>query len=255
MNKPSVHWLYVIVLWGILPHISLLSMAEVTLNLKVNLDQAIPANPVIVVDRTIEHCGKEIIDNLVVGKINMVANCLIWIELDPTLETEQRVSSTSRDTPLLLQAEKCQFKTRVISCQLNTYINIKSNDNTVHNPHGWLNGRTVFNRTLMHPNREFKRKLKATGIYKVSCDTHTWMKAYIGVFDHPYYGVSDLNGELSIPEIPKGHHMLRLWHEVLGEYSFPLKLEAGGRFDKEIELVFKDTRKPEEKHPTKAPWP
>jgi hypothetical protein len=51
---------------------------------------------------------------------------------------------------------------------------------------------------------------------KVSCNIHPWMGAWIRVFDHPYYAVSDENGNFEIKLAPAGEYRLKVWHEAVG---------------------------------------
>ena len=32
-------------------------------------------------------------------------------------------------------------------------------------------------------------------IIPIKCDIHGWMRAYVGVFDHPYFALTDENGD------------------------------------------------------------
>ena len=50
----------------------------------------------------------------------------------------------------------------------------------------------------------------------VKCDVHGWMKAYIGVLDHPYFSVTPSNGTFLLEDVPPGQYTLEAWHEVLG---------------------------------------
>lgn len=47
----------------------------------------------------------------------------------------------------------------------------------------------------------------------VNCNIHGWMKAWIRVFDHPYFAVTDENGAFAIPKAPAGDYQLMIWHE------------------------------------------
>jgi plastocyanin len=55
----------------------------------------------------------------------------------------------------------------------------------------------------------------------VSCTIHPWMKAYVKVFDHPYFAVTDKEGNFEIKNAPAGKYRLIAWEEsegyVLGE--------------------------------------
>jgi hypothetical protein len=54
---------------------------------------------------------------------------------------------------------------------------------------------------------------------KLTCDVHTWMRAYIGVVKHPYFAVTANSGTFEIAGVPAGSHTIQAWHEQYG----PLK--------------------------------
>jgi len=47
-----------------------------------------------------------------------------------------------------------------------------------------------------------------------SCSIHGWMKGYIGVFNHPYFAVTDKDGTFEIKNAPAGTFRLAVWHET-----------------------------------------
>jgi hypothetical protein len=42
------------------------------------------------------------------------------------------------------------------------------------------------------------------------------MKAWVGIFDHPYFAVTDKNGKFEIKDAPAGKYRLFVWHEEVG---------------------------------------
>jgi hypothetical protein len=49
---------------------------------------------------------------------------------------------------------------------------------------------------------------------KLRCDAgHSWMSAWVAVFDHPFYAVTDAKGRFTIRDLPAGEHTLEMWHE------------------------------------------
>ena len=52
--------------------------------------------------------------------------------------------------------------------------------------------------------------------FKIKCDVHPWMIAYIGVFDHPYFAVTGDDGTYSISGLSSGEYVIEAWHERLG---------------------------------------
>ena len=59
------------------------------------------------------------------------------------------------------------------------------------------------------------------------------MKAYLRVFDHPYYAVTDENGTFEIKLAPAGNCRLIAWHEGVGwvtkgsRRGTPIAVKAG----------------------------
>src|SRR5436853_1201082 len=55
--------------------------------------------------------------------------------------------------------------------------------------------------------------LKADRIpVKFECNIHPWMNGYCRVYDHPYYAVTDTDGNFTIKNAPVGDFKLMIWH-------------------------------------------
>ncbi|HSE90632.1 MAG TPA: hypothetical protein VLJ79_30765, partial [Candidatus Binatia bacterium] len=63
--------------------------------------------------------------------------------------------------------------------------------------------------------------------------------AYIHVFDHPYFAVTDEQGLFTIPNLPAGTYVLKAWHEDLGVRSQEITVAESG----EVRTVFEFTKK------------
>ena len=62
---------------------------------------------------------------------------------------------------------------------------------------------------------------------RFKCQVHPWMTAYMGVFDHPYFAVSNAAGQFSLHLVPPGEYQLVAWHEKLGTQTSPVTVQAG----------------------------
>jgi hypothetical protein len=51
---------------------------------------------------------------------------------------------------------------------------------------------------------------------RVKCNIHSWMKAWIGVVDHPYFAVTGMDGTFAIRNVPPGSYTIAAWQEELG---------------------------------------
>jgi hypothetical protein len=82
-------------------------------------------------------------------------------------------------------------------------------------------------------------RIREAGILKVVCDTHAWMLAYIHVFDHPYFAVTDERGMFSIANVPPGTYTLKAWHEDAGMRSQEIVVPESGNLGVTFEFARK----------------
>ena len=71
---------------------------------------------------------------------------------------------------------------------------------------------------------------------KTKCDVHPWMKAWIGVVDHPHFAVTGADGGFEFKGLPPGDYEVEVWHESLGRKSQKVTVAQGGTAD--VELSF-----------------
>jgi len=77
--------------------------------------------------------------------------------------------------------------------------------------------------------------LKADRIpIQIECNIHPWMKGWARVFDHPYYAVTDDDGNFAIKNAPAGDYRIKYWHGsagwiggAKGKDGDPIKIKGG----------------------------
>ena len=140
----------------------------------------------------------------------------------------------------VIENSGCRYSPRVLAMHRGERLRVRNNDPKLHIPHSYLNDRTVFNLSL--PFRgislDATQKIREPGIMKVVCDTHAWMLAYIHVFDHPFFAVTDERGLFSITNVPAGAYTLKAWHEDAGIRSQDIVVSENG----EIRVSFPFTK-------------
>jgi len=57
---------------------------------------------------------------------------------------------------------------------------------------------------------------------RLKCDLHPWNFAYVGVFNHSYFAVSDKAGKFAIKGVPPGQYTLEFFHPKSGTISKPI---------------------------------
>ncbi|PQO38527.1 twin-arginine translocation signal domain-containing protein [Blastopirellula marina] len=66
---------------------------------------------------------------------------------------------------------------------------------------------------------------------KISCPPHPWERMTLRVFDHPYFAVTNAEGEFEFKMVPTGPCRLIVWHETLGFHG-----GRAGRFGSEVNV-------------------
>ena len=72
----------------------------------------------------------------------------------------------------------------------------------------WISQNT---RTM--PGRSKRTDFDRPGIVRVFCDIHSHMSAFILVFSHPYFAVTDSQGRYHIDNEPPGSYGVIAWNE------------------------------------------
>jgi hypothetical protein len=62
----------------------------------------------------------------------------------------------------------------------------------------------------------------------VKCNQHSWMKAWVAVVKHPFFGVSAPDGSFVIKGLPPGQYEVEAWHEKLGSKTLQVTVSAKG---------------------------
>ena len=216
----------------------------------VQLDREAPPLPRILPDKDVTTCSSSLLDPILIARERSIQNAVVWIEsieaLPPPVEPMK----------LDLLVRGCLFEPRVQVGRTGAVLTLHSEDPLTHNPHAWLDdSTTIFNITILDPSLSFKKKLRKAGIYRVDCDTHSWMRAYVAVFDHPWFGKTDSTGLAIINGVSAGNHVVHVWHEVLGEEILNVSVEQNTANHITVILPLRDVRSEKLRPATVASWP
>jgi hypothetical protein len=137
---------------------------------------------------------------------------------------------------VVMDQQNCEFQPYLLPMHQDQTLVVKSSDPINHNVRITGFNNPGVNQNLA-PQGQLQLKLVPERIpMKVVCDIHPWMQAWILVFDHPFYAVTEKDGSFEIRGVPAGTENLVLWHEsgfVLPERGRgrPVTIKAGAVTD------------------------
>ncbi len=170
------------------------------------------------------HAGAVFGEEVVVNKNGTLKNVLIYIKSGLAAKTY-----TAPAKKLVFDQEGCQYKPHVMGIMVGQELEIKNSDNTLHNVHSLSKLNPQFNRAQPMKNMVMTEKFQKAETFKVKCEVHPWMGAYIGVFDNPYFAVSGDDGTFTIDNVPAGQYTVEAWQEKYGTQEGTLKVDATGK--------------------------
>lgn len=186
----------------------------------------LPHRPPIKVTKDQDYCGQTVPDeSYLVGPGFGVKNVVVYID-NPSRPAGTPVGEKER----LLENRGCRFAPRILAMRLGEKLVVKNNDLKLHIVHSYAEKRTLFNLSLPFRGQklEVTHRIKEAGLLQVNCDTHNWMRAYIHLFDHPFFTVTDEHGSFAIADIPPGRYRVKAWHEEAGIRSGEIVVPEAG---------------------------
>jgi len=188
-------------------------------------------------DRNCEaiHKGKPVVaEDFVLNKNGTLKWVLVYVK------SEVKGDFEPLSKPAVLDQQGCVYRPRVIGIMVGQPLEIRNSDPLFHNVHfvSKRNGQFNFSqpRKGMKSVRVFKNpELPGTAYFK--CDIHPWMRAWVGIFDHPFFAVTGDDGSFTISGLPEGTYEIEAWHEKLGSKSAKVSIKSGETVT--VNFVFK----------------
>lgn len=162
-----------------------------------------------------------------------LANVLVYIKTG----LGDRVFAIPEE-PVVIDQKGCLFIPRIAAAQSYQPIRFLNSDPTAHNVHGLPDNSQPWNFSLsVKGSARTIRVERPEAVIEIVCDIHGWMKAYLGVFDHPYFALSAPDGRFTLEQVPPGEYEIEAWHERFGTRTQTVSL--GTKETKEIEFIFR----------------
>ncbi len=143
--------------------------------------------------------------------------------------------------PAVLDQKGCIYTPQIVAIQTGQKLLVKNSDMCVHNidfaptvagnqSHNDVQMMGQPDLTYTFPNPEMFVMFK--------CDVHPWMRAWVSVFDSPYFSVSDKDGKFVIKNVPPGKYTVEANHRKAGAQTQDVEVA-----DKDVTVNFNFTVK------------
>ncbi|MCS6864071.1 MAG: hypothetical protein RMJ56_09810 [Gemmataceae bacterium] len=205
-------------------------------------NKAIPKREPLKVTQDKEHCLSkgDILDEsvLVNPKNRGIKNVVVFLrpaDKDVTDFPKDAIhpdDAKRQPAQVVIDQPCCMFVERVTCARVGDTLVVKNPAPVAHN-FFWDSANNDSYNVTIPKNEQWKmpKPLRKEGPpIQYKCTIHGWMTGYVRIFDHPYYAVTDENGNFEIKNAPVGKFRIVYWHEngVRGGRE--------GRFGEEIEI-------------------
>jgi plastocyanin len=138
--------------------------------------------------------------------------------------------------PVVLNQHGCEYEPHVFGIMEGQTLTVKNSDNTNHNIHFLPKKNQEHNFSQPKEGMTQDLSLTAEDPFKVKCDVHPWMGAYIGVFKHPFFDTTGEQGTFEIKGLPPGKYVIQAWHEQFGAQDMTVEVASGET--KEVDFTY-----------------
>lgn len=179
-------------------------------------------------------CGAAVPDSSVQQKGSGLGNVVVWLDGIRTgkpLPIERRLE---------LESDHCLLTPRVQAAVVGSAVNVLGHDPFRQHLLFLAAGDSAQRATILLGKDEqvipTELPAKKPGLVIVRDADHAWPRAFLAVFDHPYFAVTKPDGSFRIDGVPPGKYTLVAWHERAGRSEQAITVGAAGEMKVAIPL-------------------
>lgn len=173
---------------------------------------ALPKMTAVLVNKDVEVCDpqgqkKRDLERLIVGANGGVANTVVFLK-----NVSKGKAMDLPETRQSLNQRTCRYEPHVLLVPDNGTVHLRSSDPILHTVH--MSGASDYNLPFPFANQTITRTMNREGLVDLRCNAgHVWMNAEMMVVSHPYYAVTDEDGNFRLTNVPPGEYQIEAWHE------------------------------------------
>jgi hypothetical protein len=119
-----------------------------------------------------------------------------------------------------LNQKNCRYEPHILLVPLQATLTVRDSDPLLHTVQ--MSGSADYNLPFVLDGQEITRPMTREGKVSLRCNVHVWMNGEMVVARHPYYAVTDQDGNFALTQVPAGDYEIVASHEgwkVVGESS------------------------------------
>jgi hypothetical protein len=171
-------------------------------------------------------CGPSVADESVVQQGGGLIGVVVW------LDGAQSGKAPGLERRVELESDHCKLVPRVQAAMVGSAVNIIGHDELRQHLRFAAAGDSTPRAVILLGGGEqvipTELPFKKPGLVSVHDVEHPWTRAYLAVFDHPYFAVTGNGGSFTIDGVPPGKYKLNAWHERTGVSVQDVDVMANG---------------------------
>ena len=208
----------------------------------------LPSEPAVPLPASVTKlCGERLeAKTVVVGPDQGLQDAVVWLEAAavPRDGREGSQTAVAPDT-VVLDQRRCVYRPRVVTARAGDILEVRNSDDLLHNVRTGEGAKTWFNLAMPFAGMNTRKVLPPKpATIAVGCDVHSWMRAWVKSFDHPWFAQSDADGRFRIENVPPGKKRLHVWHERFPERTVEVEITSGQSSALDLEWNARELRSP-----------
>lgn len=191
----------------------------------VEIEGDVPADSVVRPISDQEVCGDSVVDVLVDHDGPRLGGAVVWltgVTGGKRLPLERRYD---------LGIEGCQMLPRTQAVIAGGTLNVHNADRALHRTRfvrqGSRDPLAVASYSDDGQVVPVSAPLARAGLVEARCDLHPWSRAWVAVFDQPYFTVTLRDGAFALDSVPPGKYGVVAWHPRLGVVQDTVRVVDG----------------------------